>query len=261
MANALSHRGLCVAQWKLSWFYHSGNYGCPVNPETSHQWLQTCADQDFHEAYHQLAWQFDNGFGCKQDFEESFKCKLAAGKFGCVRSKHEIGYAYIRGAGCEKDVEKGMALLKEAVDAGNVDSMAECGVGFLDALPPTPENRQTARAWLTKARTSQLAQQYLLKLDMEDDAARNQSGAAKPGEVSKPYGAGETALMRAISLRRSAEALKLVSMGANVLDPDANHRTPLAYAAWFGDQAFSRSRDVIQDGCRKPITVTTTPSP
>jgi|GEM_PF-797106 len=94
----------------------AGNVILPMDEKEAFAWCQKSAGQNHGEAFHNLAFCYENGQGVDQSFTEAVAFYKKAIDAGSIESKINLAVLYLRGQGVNQDQAKAVELWEEVGD-------------------------------------------------------------------------------------------------------------------------------------------------
>lgn len=148
----------------LKWLQESALKG---NAEAQHEMADVCrgeedfewsfkfekmaSDQGYTDAYHNLAFHYENGIGTDVDSDMAFHWYSKAAESGNADDKGSLGRCYFVGLGTQQDFEKAFSLLDQAANEGSATAKRILGVAYMEGLMRLTANKEKGRTLLQEA--------------------------------------------------------------------------------------------------------------
>jgi TPR repeat protein len=127
---AAAERGDVNAQKYVSNGYKNGSYGFRKNPSQAFYWMNEAAQQDDAEALYEVAKFYRDGFGTKEDFNESLQFMKKAADRGLTEAQSEYGFWMFR----NENYKEAIPYLQDAARKDNALATFYYGQALLVGL-------------------------------------------------------------------------------------------------------------------------------
>ena len=127
---AAAERGDINAQKYVSNGYKTGAYGFRKNPSQAFYWMDEAAQQGDAEALYEVAKFYKDGFGIKEDFNESMQYMKKAADKGLTEAEAEYGFWMFR----NENYKEAVPYLENATKKGNALATFYYGQALLVGL-------------------------------------------------------------------------------------------------------------------------------
>lgn len=103
-----------------------------IDYEKAFKYLSLSANANFDKAKNNLAYLYINGLGVKQNCEKGLSLLFEAKSQNNVKSSYQLGKLYKKGICLEKDLVKAEEEFLVAIKNGNIDSMVELAMIYIN---------------------------------------------------------------------------------------------------------------------------------